>query len=289
MPMKARIFTPGPPARAGFHEVSVAGSGEGSVLDHTVDRGRASVDVGARAAARTSVLERPMPVKSFFSVAALAAVTGLAPTSALAQVVFSESFGTDTLTTADTLATYPGLTFDHSDPGMIVQGGVLRTPLRSFPNGTYGFIPGALSGAVEFSIDIGASDPGGLFPVGIELMGTRIVFHPGFTGGAFRAEDLAGNVVQAGDLGFTPAVGALHHLTLRTDGVDFWELELIDGNAPSNVFNTSFTRAVTDTNASFWTGNRAGLFDNILVSRIPAPGSVSLLAIGGVIAGRRRR
>lgn len=221
------------------------------------------------------------------ALACLAVTLSLAP-PARAELLFQEPFNTNTPNTAATLATYPGLGFNHSDPGLVVVDGVLHTPLRPFPLGTSFTLPGSLSGGIEFSFDVGASAGDAGFPIGGRLMASPLIlFHPGLAGGAFRVDGLVPNT----DMGFTPGVGTLHHMTIRTDGLGNFDVSVVDGANPANVFATAFVSpSATIGQAAVFIGNRAGLIDNIQVRTIPEPGALMLFALGcGVLVLARWR
>lgn len=95
--------------------------------------------------------------------------------------------------------------------------------------------------------------------VGVSIGRVKVLFHPGFRGGAFRAEttDTHEPLFPNEDLGFTPATGAMHEMRLQVtkteDGARF-QVTVHDGNS-----NTQFNRTFTATNAQLGPFNRIGL------------------------------
>ncbi len=223
-------------------------------------------------------LEPPSGVCPVTGALALLAAVLAVPPAARADLLFHEPFNTNTPDTATTISTYPALRFSHSDLGLVVVDGILHTPLRPFPLGTSFTLPDSFFGGIEFSFDIGASAGEAGFPVGARLMGSPLIlFHPGLLGGAFRVDGIIPNT----DMGFTPAVGTLHHMTIRSDGSGNFDVTVIDGENTANVFSTAFfSPAATSGLGALFVGNRAGLIDNIQVTAVSEPSALLLLAVG---------
>jgi hypothetical protein len=77
---------------------------------------------------------------------------------------------------------------------------------------------------------------------GIEttLSEDSMVFHPGYPGGAFRIE--GDPVFEANqDMGWTPAVGVMHHVEIHSFPDGQFDIKVTDGANPSNVYAMSFT------------------------------------------------
>jgi hypothetical protein len=95
--------------------------------------------------------------------------------------------------------------------------------------------------------------------VGVSIGRVKVLFHPGFRGGAFRAEttDTHEPLFPNEDLGFTPATGAMHEMRLQVNktprGARF-QVTVHDGNS-----ETQFNRTFTATNAQLGAFNRIGL------------------------------
>jgi hypothetical protein len=127
--------------------------------------------------------------------------------------------------------------------------------------------PGAAA-AFAVSTQVG-TDPGapGSFNVGLVLGNNRVVFHPGFGGGALRVEGAGGFGNQ--NVGYTPALGVLHTLTVSGDGAGNFSLTLKDGTAVNPDFNAAWSNAGNPltTIGTLRNGNTTvnGLFDNLSV------------------------
>jgi hypothetical protein len=68
-----------------------------------------------------------------------------------------------------------------------------------------------------------------------------LVFHPGYPGGAMRVEGDGGFDNQ--DMGWTPAVGVMHHLEVHSFPDGLFNIKLTDGSNPANVYTKSFTNS----------------------------------------------
>ncbi len=105
-----------------------------------------------------------------------------------------------------------------------------------------------------------AGDPGDLFitaeigtnavSVGLSIGDNRIVFHPGFPGGAFRVEGPGGFGNQ--DMGFTPAVNTMHKIKVSiTAASKVVKVEVLDARrAIPNKYTVSFTATSYDPGVS---------------------------------------
>lgn len=198
--------------------------------------------------------------------------------SARGDTLFQESFDTDTANTAQTITQYPDLAVGISGlDEVLVTGGVLELAPSSGDSRfglTSGF-PGDLVISVDVGGDVVDSIPGN-WHVGIAIGGNRLIFHPGFSvlPGAFRVESGGGftNV----DMGFVPALGVLHHMEVRIDAATGqFDITVIDGLDPSNVFNASFTNpgyspaSLIALTVGGSPGTGLGLFDNLTVQSAP--------------------
>ncbi|MEM6505223.1 MAG: hypothetical protein AAF711_07125 [Planctomycetota bacterium] len=210
--------------------------------------------------ARLNGLRAYTPLLAFFMVASLAVTNG---PSCLAGEIFTESFETETATTEQTLRAYPYLSLSRPTEGIRVQDGVLTTRQSSRVMLS---LPKLKPGPAVISLDIGASCDSRGSSVVVEVMETNMVFHPGWSsGGAFRVDGVFFNT----DMGFIPAIGVMHHLTIRTDGAGHFDVELIDGENPDNVYKVSFENPnINGNEVRLQSGNRAMLFDNIRIEDV---------------------
>lgn len=201
-----------------------------------------------------------------------------------------ETFDIETANTAETVAAYPMIEFTDSNnesPGYFVSQGVLNTPLDG-PD--VALFAGNLRSEFTYSVMLGATGGSTIFPVGIAFTddlgpvfgdGIRVLFHPGLTGGQFRAANQDQNIINNTHMGFTPAVGILHHMTLESFGNGDYSVTVVDGADSQNIFQISFSAEIIQTSRpSVWSGARSGIFDNIDIVSVPEPGSgVLLLAL----------
>lgn len=175
-----------------------------------------------------------------------------------------------------------------------VAGGVARLG----GDGTDGrFLVSGLTPAVgqlKITADIGATLSNGNYNVGLTIGGNNIVFHPGLAGSAFRVDGAGG--FGNTNIGFTLANNVLHHLEVLESASGLFQITLIDGLNPGNVFKTSFTNLASVGGAIGFRqegplGGQFGLFDNLRVDVvIPEPATISLglLGVAGLMMRRRR-
>ena len=156
------------------------------------------------------------------------------------------------------------------------------------------------AGDLIIDLDIGA-DPGSVqYNVGLAIGSNRLIFHPGFAGGAFRVDGPGGFANT--NMGYTPeGNGFMHHMQVVIDA----ELGQFDITVTSGTsqFVTSFTNSgysAFDHVGFTVEGNTVGaaLFDNLVIqgdaalqaARLNAPLSGMLTGMGVLgIAMRRRR
>lgn len=180
-----------------------------------------------------------------------------------AEGLFTESFETDTASTEQTLEAYPYLSLSRPTQGIVVKDGVLTTLSGSSMMISVAKLK---PGPAVIELDIGASDDSRGSSVVVEVMQTRLVFHPGWSnGGAFRVDRVFSNT----HMGFVPGIGVMHHMTIRTDGAGHFDVEFIDGENPKNVYKVSFDYPDAKGNeVRLQSGNRAMMFDNIRIEEV---------------------
>ncbi len=128
--------------------------------------------------------------------------------------------------------------FDLDDGRADVGGGQLE--LRSAgANTEQNTLRSGLKLPHTISAQIGADNSNGSYNVGLRVGPNRIVFHPGFGGGALRVEGPGG--FGNTNVGFTPANGVAHQLDVTSDGSGNFIVTLTDGANPANTFSTSFS------------------------------------------------
>lgn len=214
--------------------------------------------------------------KRFAKPLAAVALAGLmaqfAPVSSGA--LFRETFGTDVVSEASFEATYPSLDFVPANASTTVSvvGGVATINLIA-TNTTSEIVVlgGGIADTHRITTLISAGNSGGGYNVGLRIGNNNIVFHPGLGGGALRVEGLGG--FGNTNVGFTPANSTLHQLTVDELPGGQFNIRLVDGGNPSNVFTTSFTNAAsTDGVVAFRrsgpgdASNRTGLFDALTIT-----------------------
>ncbi|MDJ0522858.1 MAG: PEP-CTERM sorting domain-containing protein [Planctomycetota bacterium] len=236
----------------------------------------------------------------------LVVTLGFAAAPAWADTLFHETFDTNTANTATTLSTYSGWTVIGTTPVTVVNG-VVQIEAQGDPFDLQGFaLPSTFTGDLTIEVDLGTSTASGSYNVGLKIGDNNIVFHPGYTvtPGAFRVEGPGGfgGPGDNRDMGFVPAAGVLHHMTVNiTAATGLIEIEVVDANDATNVYTTSITNSgYTDgAQIAFTTNGNSGFgyaqFDNIKVSgelaAVPEPGTLALLGVGlaCILVLRRRR
>ena len=230
---------------------------------------------------------------------------GTVSSASVIVLPYSQSFGTATaggstaLRVAAFQAAYPELTLATADP--VVTSGVLHlvtvgvganaeawvTPTLNYPGNN-----------VFVSADITANNSSGTYNVGLALGSggvnyDRIVFHPGFGGGAFRISVNAGDGANVG-MGYTPGNNDPQHVQLSIAPSGLVNVTITDSANPLNVFTTSFTDArVYGADVALFrsrddpVAGKDGQFSNFSITQVPEPSTVMLLAVGGLLTGRR--
>ncbi|MEM7456385.1 MAG: hypothetical protein AAF456_18715 [Planctomycetota bacterium] len=206
-----------------------------------------------------------------------------------AHAQFIETFDKETANTAETVAAYPHIVFDDPNneaPGFLVENGILKTPVGNHDNARF---PGAIGESFTVSFRLGGSTGSNGLPVGAWFGGTstsnfiRVLFHPGFGGGHFRAEQDGGTIVNNTDMGFNVAAEVLHDWTVSSDGLGNYVVTVIDGSNPTNVFEISFQGQILASNASFGisTGGRAGIYGDVIIDEYQPPPPRPLFVFDG--------
>jgi hypothetical protein len=223
-------------------------------------------------------------------------------TVAHADVLFFEPFNTDTASTAETLATYsPPFTYTGQPTDLRVVGGVLNMHSQGKPEFPR-FTLSGYTGDITIEVDLGTTPGGAHYNTGLIIGDNRLLFHPNLSSGEFRVEGPGGYFNES--MGFTPAPGILHHMTVAIDAeTGMFNFIVTDANNPMNVYMRSIT------NPGYVPGGIIGmatdgfvdstpsivLFDNFTISRptaVPESGSVALLSGVLVLTGlmlRRRK
>ncbi|NQT51976.1 hypothetical protein HQ576_07995, partial [bacterium] len=156
---------------------------------------------------------------------------------AAATPLFLETFDTDTATTAQTVATYPHFTYTGPDTIAVIGGVVNLTGTSSEQNFR---VNATHAGNIVVHMKVGSSPGGGSTNVGLRLGDNRLVFHPGFSVGAFRIE--GPNGIGNQNMGYTPTAGALHdmHLTILA-GTGTMLINVSDPTTPSSNYHVVWT------------------------------------------------
>jgi len=186
-------------------------------------------------------------------------------------VIFQETFPTDTANTAETVATYTNFTYSGGG-NAFVSSGVLNFSGTSTANNlrtVTGFV-----GDLLLQLDVGKNPGGSSANVGLGIGANRLVFHPGYSGGAFRVEGPGGFGNR--NMGFTPAAVLLHPMDVALNAAT-GEFTIAVTNAanPTQVFAAKFTNAgyapgttTLGPTRSTGGGNEVGLYDDLVVSEL---------------------
>ena len=99
------------------------------------------------------------------------------PSVAQADLVFSESFDTDTSTTAQTVSTFSLFSFTGgSDNQVSVINGVLHLPMQPTA-GVEKFSTAGFAGDLTINLDLGKDQSGPFFYTGLVVGDNRLLFH----------------------------------------------------------------------------------------------------------------
>ena len=209
-------------------------------------------------------------------------------------VLYSQSFGTDTSTTANTLTTYPEFALSAGDA--IVSGGVLQLSNNydSFHKMTRGGFAGnitvdALVGGSGINAELWAS-------MGLQIGTARILYHPGNqangvgSGGCFTVLLGNGTMPYGGaNMGWDPAQNHLLDMKAAINATThLFQLTVTDPGDASHVYHASWTDTSYVPGISTIGFARVcatgaapgiGLYDNLTVT-IPEPSPFMLLTSG---------
>ncbi|MHB9071277.1 MAG: FG-GAP repeat domain-containing protein [Sedimentisphaerales bacterium] len=132
--------------------------------------------------------------------------------------------------------------------------------------------------AIKISAEVGSqadSTPAGQYCVGIVFGNVCAVFHPDYSGGAFRFQKLDGTALSSNfDMGFTPAKGILHpmKLIIEKDGSQWNIKATVENGAGSESFTNLITLSSSDINGltkvgfiRTGDGGGNGVFDSLAV------------------------
>jgi len=214
-------------------------------------------------------------VGALVTAALCVAICGVGVPSAQAVVVLQETFDTDTTTTAETVATYTDFNYVGGGTGF-VNGGILNLSGSSTTH--HLLTKTGFAGDLLIQLGVGKNPGGGNANVGLAIGGNRLVFHPGYGGGAFRVEGAGGFGNQG--MGFTPAAGPgiLHLLEVSLQGATGQFLVTVTNHDnPEQVFARRFTNAayqpgvhVMGPTRNSGGGNEVGLYDDLVITEGPA-------------------
>jgi len=229
-------------------------------------------------------------------------------------ILFSETFDGTELPSTLNYTTDPGFTWISSSDLLFAD----RTAdLRgvAVAQSDAGF---SLDGnpSLTYSADMGkpAGASGAASNTGLVFGDYVALFHPGFTGGAFRLEKIDGAIdprepvlINNQDMGFTPVFDYFHRVeaTVAMQG-DFLAIDILISGLGTDSLMHDYTISFLDTapslgDGSIGVGLRGGappsmaddaFFDNLqVISPIPEPGTLVLFGLGGlgVVLARRRR
>ena len=196
---------------------------------------------------------------------------------------FSESF--DTNVTPFPGGAYPqwSTVLDGNDTAF-VSGGMLHIQNLSGVANSRAVITDVPDGGFRLNAGVGSLSGGvGSFNVGLVIGNAKIVFHPGYGGGAFRfGRNDDSNITSNQNIGFTPATGVLHEFEVEvTPNGGNWNVDvtITDGNNPANVFTTSQTLSAADVGATIdqvgvtrsgWSGGD-GIYDDLTILESGTP------------------
>jgi hypothetical protein len=230
-----------------------------------------------------------------------AAATAAATVPAVAvNVSYAQNFQSPS-TSANAAVDYPDFSASLSGGSASVTGGVLHLtgapPASTQSDQLFTVnLSQAPVGELVFFAQIGSSNSNGNYNIGMVIGQNRLVFHPGFAPipGAFRVEGPGG--FGNASMGFIPANGLLHQFEVHSFPSGLFTIKVTDAANPLNVYTSSFTNLASyGGNIGFvrsgpsgsGPGDFDGQYDNFLI--VPEPSAAGLLALGGLVALRRRR
>lgn len=142
----------------------------------------------------------------------------------------------------------------------------------------------------------------GTYSVALQVGAVSLGFYPGYSGGAFFAYLLEGygDITTGQNLGFTPATGTLYEMSVSvtTNSANNYHYAVVvtDG---SNNFNYSFDQSIPPSiqgrmdEIGFIRYNGAGgngVYDDLVITAVPEPSALALLASGlGIAAFASRK
>jgi hypothetical protein len=206
---------------------------------------------------------------------------------------FFEAFNTPT---NDAVSTYTDLTYGDGGSGfnpsyVVKTDGILQVGSGDYPYyQAFGVTPDPFpTGELIIKLDMGwdgsINDP----PVGVGFggcgmrLGTKIEvggatgslnnigFHPGYPGGALRVEGPGG--FSGANMGWTPQPGVLNHMEIDSFPDGTFNVQVVDGTNPANVYTTSFVSPGAyggEVAILAWAGG-TGLYDNFSIRIAGAP------------------
>jgi len=217
-----------------------------------------------------------------FAASACLALCGLASLPVQGGVYLAESFDTDTATTADTLATYTDFALAGGGNAVVTNGALNLS--GTYVTNTFQTTTG-FPGDLLIQLDLGKVPGGGSSNVGLRIGGNRLVFHPGYGGGAFRVEGNGG--FGNTNMGFTPpGNGVMIPMTVQVNAATKqFLITVTDPTDPSHVFNATFTNPNYNPGVDLIGPTRntssaveVGLYDNLLI-RTPGSNAAWIEAI----------
>jgi hypothetical protein len=205
---------------------------------------------------------------------------------------FSENFQS-TAPSANAAADYPAFTLSGSGSANVSASGVLNlVGSGATIDPAFTVTPNAApTNEVIITADISAVDSFGNFNVGLIVGQNFIVFHPGYSGGAFRVDGIGG--YGNTNMNFTPLNNILYRFEVHSFPDGLFTISVTDTansityNAPNFTNINSYGGEV----GFLRSGNAGtGLYDNLSIVEVPEPSTLLLgmLAGLGFFAGRRR-